>query len=367
LKREHKMTDVKRHILDRSRPHFSNSRHLILAVSELCNHRCVYCYVSSSHLENRSVIPVAKLIEHFIALRESLNVNLVTLVGGEPSLLHDFEEVVRCIRYTGLDLIVQSNGSLRPDQIAVLKEVEVRYVSVSLDSTLTATNDALRFSGATNLAQVCIRRCVESNLPVRISCVVTRSNLGHIPALVKYAEESGVDLINLHYVDTIQNPSLLRNVALSAEEWLSAWNTWKQLASDSTVLIRAPIVYLPNILAAQLANAGVACPARQSDTINMTPDERLFRCPLLMAIDKPSWYHSSDIKCSEPLDDMVLMPVSSRSGSCPVLARRQDEIDSADYVRVCPMVKSTLNTSNGTRNPLWDQVIGLTDERESLI
>lgn len=86
-------------------------------------------------------------------------------MGGEPSLLRDFEEIVRCIRTLGLDLIVQSNGSLRPDQLAVLKEVEVRYVSVSLDSPLAATNDRLRFDGAAALAHVCIRRCVENHLP----------------------------------------------------------------------------------------------------------------------------------------------------------------------------------------------------------
>ena len=353
------MTDAQRTIIDRSRPHFSRSRHLILAVSEFCDRRCAYCYVPSNSRENRSAIPMAKLDEHFAALSESLNVGLVTLVGGEPSLLLDFEEIVLCIRRNGLDLIVQSNGSLRLDQLELLNDIGVRYVSVSLDSPVETTNDRLRFEGAAALANACIKKCTKLKIPVRISCVVTRSNVGHMPALVNYAKENGVELINVHCVDTLQNP-FLRNEALSAREWHSAWQTWKLLAASSHVLLRAPVAFLSKTLSEDLANAGVACPARHSDTINLTPNEKLYRCPLLMAIDKPAWNHPSEIRGGEPLDIKTLIPVESQPGACPVLAIRKDKEVSPDFIHVCPIVKSTLNTTSGARNHAWDNVLGLT-------
>jgi len=119
---------------------------LYLYLSERCNLRCRHCWVSPQALEDEDeqVMDLAVLTRTIAAAKE-LGLGAVKLTGGEPFLRKDIVELLRFLHGEGLNIDIESNGTLIDrDMARVIKECEVRQVSVSLDGAQAAQHEKLR-------------------------------------------------------------------------------------------------------------------------------------------------------------------------------------------------------------------------------
>ena len=85
------------------------------------------------------------VLTRIIAGAKGLGLGSVKLTGGEPFLRKDIVELLRSLKGEGLCIDIESNGTMIDrDMARIIKECEVRQVSVSLDSAQGVQHDKLR-------------------------------------------------------------------------------------------------------------------------------------------------------------------------------------------------------------------------------
>ncbi|PJA62762.1 MAG: SynChlorMet cassette radical SAM/SPASM protein ScmF, partial [Candidatus Portnoybacteria bacterium CG_4_9_14_3_um_filter_44_9] len=92
--------------------------------------------------------PYVKLeyVEKAIHDGKPLGLSSIKLTGGEPTLHPQFRELVTLIDEAGLDILIETNGTLIDNSMAqfLKSKSNVRFISVSLDGAIAETHDALR-------------------------------------------------------------------------------------------------------------------------------------------------------------------------------------------------------------------------------
>ena len=111
--------------------------YLRLSVTDLCNHRCVYC-MPAEGVEKKAHAAICSLeeLEEMAAAAVALGIRKIRLTGGEPLVRRGIVELTgRLARLEGLEeLTMTTNGSLLPEYAAPLKAAGLDRLNVSLNS-----------------------------------------------------------------------------------------------------------------------------------------------------------------------------------------------------------------------------------------
>jgi MoaA/NifB/PqqE/SkfB family radical SAM enzyme/SAM-dependent methyltransferase len=173
--------------------HPTTLRELWLHTNNSCNLACTHCLVSSGPGETPGLAPqqLRRVVDEALAL----GVERFYVTGGEPFLRPDIRELIgRISREKGREIIVLTNGMLfrGPRGIALqgLPRELVRF-QVSLDGARPETNDRIRGAGTFEKALDGVRFLSDQGFEVSLTTVVTRQNLGELPALTRIAAEAG--------------------------------------------------------------------------------------------------------------------------------------------------------------------------------
>lgn len=342
---------------DLSRAHFSKTKHLFCNVSLYCNKSCSYCYLPIESRSNKYSIPLDELVK-YLHIFKKLNVEYVTLGGGEPSCLDNFNIVTQTISDLGFNLIVHTNGSISKNQLKYLAELNISYISFSLDSINPIINDVGRFIGATETTIENINEASSLKLPIRISTVVTKNNISEIEQLVKLSETLNINLINIHNIEILDHQlDDVKNKSLSPEEWIIQFKKWITIAKESKVFIRAPVSYLPLEYVIKIYDNNIACPAKHCDAFYLFPSGNVYRCPLIDNKDIYAWnILDHNLLVDSPKDNIIYEGNSNCNGMCPIVIKRYST-NYDELFPVCPFVKTTLNPLGGVINLKWDNII----------
>jgi molybdenum cofactor biosynthesis enzyme MoaA len=171
---------------------------LFVAVHSVCNLTCWYC---TEHGENRTVdgrLASAGLIE-ILSAAYATGVRTFRLTGGEPTLRHDVGVLLDAIQALGDDvrIAITTNGVRLKRLMPVLRTLHEPRIFLSVDGFST---DAPCPQGSLHIEKWLtpeLRRTVDELAGfarVRFNFVLTRSSAGHLPPLIDYATDRGVDL-----------------------------------------------------------------------------------------------------------------------------------------------------------------------------
>lgn len=111
-------------------------QYLRLSLTDVCNFRCQYClpngYQKTGVFDFLSVDEIRRLVTAFV----DLGLWKVRLTGGEPTLRHDFLEVVRTVaNIPGVrQLALTTNGYRLPEKAAAYYKAGITNLNVSIDS-----------------------------------------------------------------------------------------------------------------------------------------------------------------------------------------------------------------------------------------
>ncbi|NOU19793.1 MAG: radical SAM protein [Bacteroidales bacterium] len=342
---------------DLSRAHFSEIKHLFCSTSLLCNKSCGYCYLPSKSRKNKYSIPLNELVKYLLIFKK-LNVGYVTLVGGEPALLENFNIITQTISDLGFNLIVHTNGSLSKEQLFHLTKLRVVYISFSLDSLDPKINDTNRFKGATEEVIRKIDETSSFNLPIRISTVITKENMNDIYPLVRFAETKNINLINIHRLEILNHQTEnVKNISLSPEEWITQFKDWLTVAKETKIFLRAPISFMPLKYVLEIKNKNIDCPSKYYDTFNLFPSGNVYRCPLLVNENIFAWnIKNQNILSESPKDKSLFEENKDCNGMCPIIIKRYNT-QYKEFFPVCPFIKTTLNPLGGVSNGVWDEIV----------
>ena len=183
-------------------PHL-NSLYLYLAGT--CNLFCSHCWISPIPAGREKSDPFLKMEYVRRAIREArpLGLSSVKLTGGEPLLHPQFRELIRLIGDENIRIMIETNGTLIDDDLAVfLKGItQVSFISVSLDGVTAEAHEAIRgVPGSHERTLAGIGSLVKSGFKPQIICSLHRGNKDQMGEMVKLAVKLGCGSVKFNNI-----------------------------------------------------------------------------------------------------------------------------------------------------------------------
>jgi len=182
----------------------STPPHLEVDFSSKCNLRCPMCHQSKFEMGNVQL--GADAIDAMINGLPAIDTVMIAGLG-EPLLYRDLEHFLSYLARYQCRTHLFTNGQLIHRKLAVLKLVQ--RVSVSFDGATRGTFETLR-RGA-QFARVCenirLLRAAAPKTLIVTSTVISNRNLDELAAIVRLAQQLGMDEVHLSPVD--HTPALM--------------------------------------------------------------------------------------------------------------------------------------------------------------
>ncbi len=165
-----------------------------------CNLACEHCYMdaSSAAADELGLEEGIRLIDELAGLK----IPMLIMTGGEPLLSRNFYAYAFHARAVGLRTVISTNGTLiTPEVAGLLREAEIRYVGVSLDSCRPEVHDKFRgVKGAYERALAGLKNARDAGLKTGLRVTLTRENWHEVPALLDLALEMNVPRFCLYHL-----------------------------------------------------------------------------------------------------------------------------------------------------------------------
>jgi len=186
-------------------------RDLRISVTDRCNFRCRYCMPVEVFGRDYEFLPKEEVLRYGEISRVAkvmveLGVRKIRLTGGEPLLRRDLHRLVSSLSsLEGVeDIAMTTNAALLAEKAKDLKTAGLDRVTVSLDAI---DRDVFASMNGVNAQVVKVQSGIEAalavGLGVKINAVVKRgTNDQEVGPLVKYAQEIGVPIRFIEYMDT---------------------------------------------------------------------------------------------------------------------------------------------------------------------
>lgn len=206
-----------------------------LFITGRCNAKCSYCYVEIDNSPNREFT-----LEQWKQIIDDLydrGTRMFALVGGEPLLHPDIDELVDYIARKNVFLNLTTNGFLIHEHLeAAQKATEV---SISLDGD-TASHNKNRGMMSFERSVRGIDYAVENGVKVRLCTVVTAHNFDQIDFLLKFAEERNIFISFTPLIDTpVSRREAADDLRLSDELIRDFFNKLKEAKKHSLRIINS--------------------------------------------------------------------------------------------------------------------------------
>jgi len=187
-------------------------------ITRHCNLACEHCYIdaTASAAEEMRLEEGIRLIDELAALR----IPMLILTGGEPLLSRNFYAYAFHAKEIGLRTVISTNGTLITPEVArLLKEAEIRYVGVSLDSCRPDVHDRFRgVEGAYERAIEGLTNARDAGLKTGLRVTLTKDNWHEIPALLDLTLEMGIPRFCLYHLVPVGRGADISDRDVTAEE-----------------------------------------------------------------------------------------------------------------------------------------------------
>jgi SynChlorMet cassette radical SAM/SPASM protein ScmF len=170
-----------------------------------CNLACRHCWIVPKFQTDGPGGPFVKLEHVAKAIREgkSLGLRTIKLTGGEPTSHPQFCELVSLIGEAGLDIAIETNGTLVDVSLAQFLKASshVCFISVSLDGATPETHDGLRsVEGSFQKAVAGIRNLVDVGFRPQLICSLHKGNVSEMADVATFAEELGCGSVKFNNI-----------------------------------------------------------------------------------------------------------------------------------------------------------------------
>ncbi|MFC2010943.1 radical SAM protein [Chloroflexota bacterium] len=165
-----------------------------------CNLSCLHCYASADNQKTSGEMDTYAG-RTFIRDLADFNVPVILFSGGEPLLRKDLFDLADYARQLGIRFALSTNGTLITKETASsIRDLDFAEVGISLDG-IGLNNDRFRGKpGAYQAALEGIRNCVALNLRVSLRLTITSFNFQEIPAILRLAEDEGIERICFYHL-----------------------------------------------------------------------------------------------------------------------------------------------------------------------
>jgi len=215
---------------------------LYLYIAGACNLACRHCWIVPTFDPQGRGDRFVRLEHVEKAIREGkpLGLGSVKLTGGEPMLHPQFRELVALLTEAGLDITIETNGTLVDDDLAqYLEETgRVSFISVSVDGATAEVHEALRaVPGSFEQALEGIRALVRAGYRPQMICTLHRGNAAQMGEVIALSERLGCSSVKFNLVQgSGRGESYAEEDGLGVDEVLDLYHTLeRELQPQATV------------------------------------------------------------------------------------------------------------------------------------
>ncbi len=154
-----------------------------LFITPRCNLKCVYCFPDSPRRKEENEFSKQEIF-NIVDELYALGTRYIVLLGGEPLLREDVEDIIAYIARKNIILEVITNGYFTRQRLAALKQVS--YVCHSIDGNeIDMEKNRGRGSYKKIMGSLCL--CRENGIPVQMRTVFNKNNAGSLDYLLNLA------------------------------------------------------------------------------------------------------------------------------------------------------------------------------------
>ena len=169
---------------------------LRISVTDLCQHRCVYCMPLDGvpKVPHGDVLRLEEMAQFADAVRRVAGLSKVRITGGEPLVRPGVGQLLRLLAGQGVaDIALTTNGAALAEMAAELRSAGLQRVNVSLDTLVPETYRRLTRGGDLAGALAGIDAAMAAGLnPVKLNTVVLRGLNDHeVLDIARFALERG--------------------------------------------------------------------------------------------------------------------------------------------------------------------------------
>lgn len=169
-----------------------------------CNLRCANCYAANG---GRPDCRALSLAEAQSALQKAieLGANTISILGGEPLMCRYLPAFVAYFKQharSGFCGVVSNGTLLTPDLAKSLRDAGLDQISISVDGSMPATNDAHRGVGSFERILNGIAAAVDAKLRVTVGYTVTQFNLDDT-GIFQLSRRLGASAVSIQIADPV--------------------------------------------------------------------------------------------------------------------------------------------------------------------
>lgn len=144
-----------------------------------CNFNCQHCsaeFFQQQHADHHLTMDD---VQKIMSEADAMGVFIINLIGGEPLIWPDLDELIHAINPNRFFITITTNGWLLTlDRAKHLAQLGVNKMNVSIDSGIAEEHDAFRQKkGAFDKAMEAVRNSLAAGLNTQISTVATHQNI----------------------------------------------------------------------------------------------------------------------------------------------------------------------------------------------
>lgn len=275
--------DVVNHVRQSGHNCFTN---VYIYITEQCQLRCKHCYLGQ-RLTNSLIMPKEKVFD----LLEKIHIlggKKLSILGGEPTLHKDFEEIIEYANKLKYNIIaINTNASkIARQKLEKMSPDLFSYIQVSLDGPNAEVNDFIRGKGAFNEAVKTIKMLCEKGFDTRIIYTVNRKNINGAMDLLEEMDKLGVTLFKYHVFSDIGNGKERSEWALAPDEWFDFCTKLKQEKGKYNLRIQYQPTFAPKKQFEEYVSEGhQGCIGCFLDRLSVFPNGRAYVCSYLFDTD----------------------------------------------------------------------------------
>lgn len=155
-----------------------------LFITPRCNLKCVYCFPDSPHRKEENEFSkqeVFNIVDELCLL----GTRYIVLLGGEPLLREDVDDIIAYIARKKIIIEVITNGYFTRQRLSALKQVS--YVCHSIDGNETDMGKN-RGRGSHKKIMDSLALCRDNGIPIQMRTVFNKNNAGSLDYLLNLAK-----------------------------------------------------------------------------------------------------------------------------------------------------------------------------------
>jgi SynChlorMet cassette radical SAM/SPASM protein ScmF len=231
-------------------------RAFYLYLSTSCNLACRHCWITPRFVDGQPLpgdVIDLELLRQAVVEAKTLGLISVKLTGGEPMLHPHFLAIVDQLTAQGLDLNMETNGTLLTANIAhhLREHTNLRLISISLDGANATTHDSFRnVPGAWHAALRGLGHLVQAGYTnIQVIMSVHHGNLDQIEALISLAVSQGAASVKFSPVTAVGRGAAMqvRGETLDFDETLALARHVRALRHDTPIplILHIPLALRP--------------------------------------------------------------------------------------------------------------------------